>query len=523
MDSPLSAGPYRPIHGAYVRDKTDALILCQAAHDGLVQQASQKISIQQRKQLATSGSLFVFEKSTAEMERWTDGRGWSRSRQLPDKFFVYFEEYTNSNNMNSAGLSNEETTTPKRTKRSDPSDLIGNLVGPLRYLSGFSTQVLIKKTITLKFPGKEWHVVSYFTVDDVLSGKLPAVSDSSLFQGSLSHVAHASHSMGPMIPSPPPSMPPRQGRMRSSTWSNGSEPAAGLMHQQVVQDQHTTHRGLQSRVIAPPRLESHPGYNTMNGIIPVNGNLGSGPTSPVRRTGPSLTPLDTSLPMSPNRRASAPTAPIGFLTHSRGHSGASSPNSATFSYSPMPFQFPTLCTPPFGTIAQHSLGEHGAFPVASRGIPPMTLPSPQQSIAYQSPPSSGRMNMAPWGFPETHAPLSPSACFDFEAYASSLTPDKGSSQSSPTMSDLPVGGSFQGAATSSSTVIDPFLDVGHWGFENDGARDCVHEQITPKAFEHGPISFDGGLMLSNDADVTMDFQMQQWIDTNCHTQWPAHA
>ncbi|KZT55675.1 hypothetical protein CALCODRAFT_556296 [Calocera cornea HHB12733] len=523
MESPLSACPYVPIRGAYVRDKTDALILCQAAHDGLVQQASQRLSIQQRKQLATSGSLFVFEKTAAEMERWTDGRGWSRSRQLPDKFFVYFEEYANVNGTASAGLSNDESTTPKRTKRNDPSDLIGALVGPLRFLPGFSPQVLIKKTITLKFPGKEWHVVSYFTVEEVLNGQLPSVSEHSQFQGAAMHVTDSSHSMGPILPSPPPNAPmspARQGRLRSSTWSNGS----GTAMEVVEHDMHgrlasCPTRGLQSRVVAPPRLDSLPRYNSYNGAVPVNSGLSSDPTSPVRRTGIPLARLDTSNPMSPNRRASAPQH--GFTMYP--NSGTASPVSAGFSFSSMPFHGTSLCTPPYSSSPQQSLGlesfGHSAYPVMMGDMVPSGS-RPEHSSFHS--PISASMNHSTWGMPESQQPISPSTCFDFEGYYSStLTPDQGSQHSSPTIPELPSAGGAM-APESSSAVIDPFLEVGHWAFETDGTRDCMHDQITPKAFEHGPMSFNDGVLLSNNSDGTMEFHQMQWMDPSC-TTWPNHA
>jgi hypothetical protein len=134
--------------------------------------------------------------------------------------------------------------------------------------------------------------------------------------------------------------------------------------------------------------------------------------------------------------------------------------------------------------------------------------------------------MAPWGFPESHQPISPSHCFDFEGYYnSSLTPDLGSQHSSPTIPELPGAGSSSAPLATSNTIIDPFLDVGHWGFESEQGRNCghdIHEQITPKAFEHAPMSFSEGMMLgSHDSDQSMDYQQMQWMDSNCHG-WTSH-
>lgn len=519
----MSEGSYQPIHGAYVRDKNDALILCQAAHVGNVHQAK-GISIQQRKQLSTSGALFVFEKTAAEMERWTDGRGWSRSRQLPDKFFVYFEEYANTTTSTSAGLSNDEPTTTKRTKRNDPSDMLGALVGPLRYLPGFSPGVLIKKTITLKFPHAEWHVVSYFTVRDVLSGRLPSVSDHPHFQGTAMHATDDSQSIGPMLPSPPPSMPmgsvSRQGRLRSSTWSNGSGTPMDVMQQDMHgRSMPSLTRGLHSRVIAPPRLDSLPRHHSYGGVIPVNDGFCSDPTSPVR--GVPLAPLDTSMSMSPNRRASAPTGypmPTSW-------SGSNSPNSATFAFEAMPFQIPSLCTPPYASSPQHqhSFGQ-AAFPATAHGVASLGSPSVQQHSNFQSPASASSLNMGHWGLVEHPPPVSPTTCFvDYEGYyGSTLTPDQGSQHSSPTLPELyNTGGSAATMEPSSADFDQSFLDVGHWSFEEEG-RDCLHEQITPKASEHAPIPFDDGMLGGHDSASSMDYHQMQWMDPNCHT-WSGHA
>lgn len=172
--------------------------------------------------MVQSGAVFVFDEHESGIKRWTDGLVWSPSRIL-NNFLVYRETDKRSANAKSSGSPTTQTS-PQNTSsalsksvgsaRSDAqSDVSGTnigsdstagmidppplgqgalarprsasegggsidrlkerqLVGSLTNSYKFKENGLVKKTMSVSVNGFAQHVVSYYAIDDVISGKL---------------------------------------------------------------------------------------------------------------------------------------------------------------------------------------------------------------------------------------------------------------------------------------------------------------------------------------------------------------
>ncbi|TCD64041.1 hypothetical protein EIP91_004590 [Steccherinum ochraceum] len=97
-----------------------------------------------------SGAIFVFSVDESGIKRWTEGLQWSPSR-IAGNFLVYKEVSERA---------------PQRGK-ADPA-----AVSKVEGAAAFKPYGLCKKTITVKIEGSDHHLVSYFTVEDVETGRL---------------------------------------------------------------------------------------------------------------------------------------------------------------------------------------------------------------------------------------------------------------------------------------------------------------------------------------------------------------
>ncbi|CCM04319.1 uncharacterized protein FIBRA_06490 [Fibroporia radiculosa] len=107
--------------------------------------------------MITSGAIFVFSVEESGIKRWTEGLAWSQSR-ISGNFLIY-REVTDRSSLRGSH------------QGSDPSEI--SPAGPIA--DGHVTlkpNGLIKKTITVKINGSDHHLISYFTQEDVRSGKL---------------------------------------------------------------------------------------------------------------------------------------------------------------------------------------------------------------------------------------------------------------------------------------------------------------------------------------------------------------
>lgn len=195
-----------PTYHGYVATTQDALILFEACLTGVLPHVPRRPHDRERNHLVRSGSVFIYEENTSGIKRWTDGVTWSPSRILGN-FLVYREldkpfppgekkramkkgnrrpvqasrpgePYPRSD---SNGQSYSPTTPGSNFggDRPQQSDVERALVGSLVDSYGFKDSGLVKKTMSVTVAGITHHLVSYYSVEDVMKGILspPSLHD----------------------------------------------------------------------------------------------------------------------------------------------------------------------------------------------------------------------------------------------------------------------------------------------------------------------------------------------------------
>lgn len=208
-----AAPSLKPTWNGYVGDTKEALILFEAAIGGKLQRVVRRPHDRERAGLIKSGSIFIYEESASGIKRWTDGVPWSPSRIL-NNFLIYRE-------LEKPFPPGEKKRATKKAKRdpraSDPYQRAGNgegsrtsnsppnsivqsanripltptgmkpemgidrdaerlLVGSLTDSYQFKPAGLVKKTMSVRVDEISYHLVSYYTPDDVKADLLPLPS-----------------------------------------------------------------------------------------------------------------------------------------------------------------------------------------------------------------------------------------------------------------------------------------------------------------------------------------------------------
>ncbi|KAF5854983.1 hypothetical protein ETB97_010418 [Aspergillus alliaceus] len=96
-DSSNLPGQIETYHGNILSTK-DAIILFEACRTGYLPSVQRRLSEKERSQIRP-GSVFVWTKQEAGMQRWTDGRSWSASR-ASGRIFTYYEIKRNKVGLN---------------------------------------------------------------------------------------------------------------------------------------------------------------------------------------------------------------------------------------------------------------------------------------------------------------------------------------------------------------------------------------------------------------------------------------
>ncbi|KAH9917852.1 Gti1/Pac2 family-domain-containing protein [Fomitopsis serialis] len=154
--SATTATDVQPFYG-YVDTTEDALRLIEAARRGFLPRVTRRLNELERRSMIRSGAVFVFSVEESGIKRWTEGLAWSQSR-ISGNFLIY-REVTDRSSLRASQQSSEVT---DMTQGSNPVD--GHVM--------LKPNGLIKKTITVKINGSDHHLISYFTQDDVRSGRL---------------------------------------------------------------------------------------------------------------------------------------------------------------------------------------------------------------------------------------------------------------------------------------------------------------------------------------------------------------
>ncbi|KAK5218504.1 Global transcription regulator sge1 [Exophiala xenobiotica] len=162
---------YHPSYRGFVETLADAFMLIQACREGRLPSVDRRPCTEEKLSTTESGNVFIFEEGASGIKRWTDGRRWSPSRKLGD-FFIYREleaSGTQANAAQDAGWSSIQGNGNEAWPRP--------LYGPRNRAFNANCRSLIKKTISVKEAGAVWHLVSYYQVDDILSGLLKRPSE----------------------------------------------------------------------------------------------------------------------------------------------------------------------------------------------------------------------------------------------------------------------------------------------------------------------------------------------------------
>lgn len=182
--------PLIPTFEGRISTTLDALVVFEACITGVLNHVPRRPHDRERQDLIKSGSVFIYEEHASGIKRWTDGVSWSPSRIL-NNFLIYREldkpfppgekkralkktkkspqgiskaESHSHTNMSYVAAGLDQSSVSKDQERS----LIGSLVDSYP----FKIDGLVKKTISISYQGVPHHLVSYYNVDDVTSGKL---------------------------------------------------------------------------------------------------------------------------------------------------------------------------------------------------------------------------------------------------------------------------------------------------------------------------------------------------------------
>ncbi|KAK0494052.1 Gti1/Pac2 family-domain-containing protein [Armillaria luteobubalina] len=177
MTTTNSSSDVEPFYG-YVETTVNALRLIHAARQGVIPRITRRLNDSERRDMIKSGSVFVFSVEESGIKRWTDGLLWSPSR-IVGNFLVYREinERASSRGGHRRSYGLDDTQPRSLTHRTSPSQSsIGYKPSSPNGTSGdhgtFKPNGLIKKTITVTIDGSDLHLISYYTAEDIRSGKL---------------------------------------------------------------------------------------------------------------------------------------------------------------------------------------------------------------------------------------------------------------------------------------------------------------------------------------------------------------
>ncbi|KAJ2990985.1 hypothetical protein NUW58_g2692 [Xylaria curta] len=199
--------PVEPTFHGFISTTMDVLVLLEACLTGELRHIPRRPHDRERQQLIRSGSIFIYEEHSSGVKRWTDGLNWSPSRILGN-FLIYRETVEEENESGekkrakrrkgNRGVtkSSSSKTPPSRQKpmlaertaeelaaiareNDENKFLIGSLVDSY----DFKKSGLVKKTVSVEFQGVIHHLVSYYTVDDVKSGRMQWVVNAAELRG----------------------------------------------------------------------------------------------------------------------------------------------------------------------------------------------------------------------------------------------------------------------------------------------------------------------------------------------------
>ncbi|KIN03295.1 hypothetical protein OIDMADRAFT_78993, partial [Oidiodendron maius Zn] len=173
------SSPLAPTFYGHIASTQDSLLLFEACLSGALNHVARRPNNREQASLIRSGNVFIYAEHSSGIKRWTDGVTWSPSRTLGN-FFVYRE-------LERPFPHGEKKRTMKRTTRSPGISDAGkeaerSLIGSLVDSYGFIEDGMVKKTISMTVGGVSHHLVSYYTIADVMNKKFITPSKDPRFQ-----------------------------------------------------------------------------------------------------------------------------------------------------------------------------------------------------------------------------------------------------------------------------------------------------------------------------------------------------
>ncbi|KAJ6479611.1 Gti1/Pac2 family-domain-containing protein [Mycena sanguinolenta] len=180
--SPPSPTSCVPPWSGWIETTGDALLILEAARRGLIPRVTRRLHDTERPFMIASGAVFVFDEGESGIKRWTDGCFWSPSRILGN-FLIYRETDGKGAGHGRRGkggggkgmgrsLSRPRSDSRPSADRNRERTLMGSLTNSYK----FKADGLMKKTFSLTIAGVAQHLVSYYKVSDVESGRLRSPS-----------------------------------------------------------------------------------------------------------------------------------------------------------------------------------------------------------------------------------------------------------------------------------------------------------------------------------------------------------
>ncbi|TPX63130.1 hypothetical protein SpCBS45565_g06857 [Spizellomyces sp. 'palustris'] len=140
-------------HG-FVETLEDAVLLLEACRQGYLRRNQRRLTENEKGRIE-SGSIWIWDEEEAQIRRWTDGRTWSPSRRLLERFLVYYEidgTVRNRRTSEETNSTHEDSDMPMYKRKKD----------------GLCKRCLAVTTTD----GRRQHLVAYYSEEDVRSGKL---------------------------------------------------------------------------------------------------------------------------------------------------------------------------------------------------------------------------------------------------------------------------------------------------------------------------------------------------------------
>ncbi|KAG6853724.1 hypothetical protein C0991_001962 [Blastosporella zonata] len=177
----MTSNPDVPPFTGYVETTLHALRLIHAARQGVIPRITRRLNDSERRSMIKAGAVFVFSVEESGIKRWTDGLLWSPSR-IVGNFLVYREinERTSSRGSNKKSYPLDVPTRGLAGRRGSPDHSLVAFGNSSRLVQShgssdpgaFKINGLIKKTITVTIEGSDLHLISYYTSEDIRSGRL---------------------------------------------------------------------------------------------------------------------------------------------------------------------------------------------------------------------------------------------------------------------------------------------------------------------------------------------------------------